>query len=140
MMTTEPVTGIPGTPALYDVNGTFYPYGLFMESLIEGLIDFETHLFYMMLVDATYLPNQNAHKFLSTVSGSELGNTYSGYSAGGMLMSISTISYTGTTKTLTIDASDVSWPLVTFPSPGARYGIMYDIMTKDGSNTSRRCH
>jgi hypothetical protein len=131
-MMAEPIVLTGPTP--YDVNGVFYPYALFMESVIGGLIDFETDIFYMMLTDATYIPNQNVHKFKSVISG-ELGQSYSGYSVGGMQMPISTVSYTSTTKTLTINASNVQWPLVTFPAPGARYGIVYDSATKDGSGS-----
>jgi hypothetical protein len=116
----------------YAVSGTFYPYALFMESMIEGLINFESDVFYMMLTDAGYLPNQNAHKFKSIVS-NEI--TYSGYSIGGMQMPISTISYTMANKTLTINASNVQWPLVTFPAPGARYGVVYGSHTRDGTNS-----
>jgi hypothetical protein len=113
-------------------NGTFYPYALFMESVIEGLINFETDIFFMMLVDATYVPNQDVHKFKSVISGEV---NYSGYASGGMQLPISTVSYTMTTKTLTIGASDLQWPLVTFPLPGARYGVVYDSFTKDGSGS-----
>lgn len=116
------------------VTGILYPYALFMESVIEGLINFEADIFFMMLTDTSYTPNQNSHKFRSVVSG-ELGQTYSGYSAGGLQLPISTISYTMSTKTLTIDASDLQWPLVTFPAPGARYGVIYDSVTKDGSGS-----
>lgn len=119
-------------PAGRDVNGVFYPYGLFMESILEGQIDFETDIFYMMLTDPTYTPNQNTHKYMSVITG-ELGQTYSGYQTGGMQQPISTMSYTGSNKTLTITASNVQWPLVTFPAPGARYGVIYDSFTKDGS-------
>ena len=116
------------------INGVFYPYALMMESLFEGLFNFEIDIFYMMLVDPNYIPNQNTHKFKSVITG-ELGQIYSGYSPGGIQLPISTISYTGSTKTLTINASNVQWPLVTFPAPGARYGIVYDSFTKDGSGT-----
>jgi hypothetical protein len=121
-------------PTPYDVNGVFYPYALFMESVISGLIDFETDIFYMMLCDPTYTPNQNAHKFKSVISG-ELNQTYSGYAVGGMQCPISTVSYSMTTKTLTIAASDLQWPLVTFPAPGPKYGVIYDGVTKDGSGS-----
>jgi hypothetical protein len=119
-------------PGVRDINGVFYPYALFMESIIEGLVNFETDIFYMMLCDPSYTPNQNVHKFKSVISG-EIN--YSGYSPGGLEMPISTVSYTSSTKQLTIVASDCQWPLVNFPSPGARYGIVYDSVTKDGSGS-----
>jgi hypothetical protein len=128
----EPI--VLNRPTPYDVNGVFYPYALFMESIIGGLVNFETDIFYMMLVDATYTPNQNTHKFKSVITG-ELNQTYSGYAAGGQQVPISTVSYTMTTKTLTINASNVQWPLVTFPAPGPRYGVVYDSFTKDGSGS-----
>jgi len=127
-MTVQPLTG----PEVRDVNGVFYPYALFMESMLGGLIDFETDVFYMMLVDPTYTPNQNTHKFKSVIAG-EIN--YSGYSSGGLQMAITTISYTMSTKTMTINASNLQWPLVNFPAPGARYGIVYDSFTKDGSGS-----
>jgi hypothetical protein len=117
-------------PGVRDINGAFYIYGLFMESMMEGLVNFETDIFYMMLCDPSYTPNQNTHKFKSVIGGEV---NYSGYTAGGIQMPISTVSYTSTTKTLTIIASNVQWPLVNFPSPGVRYAIIYDSMTKDGS-------
>lgn len=121
-------------PSQYDINGVFYPYALFMESVIGGLINFETDIFYMMLTDPSYTPNQNTHKFKSVVNG-ELDQTYSGYAPGGAQLPISTISFSMSTKTLTINASDVQWPLVTFPAPGAKYGVVYDSFTKDGSGS-----
>jgi hypothetical protein len=119
-------------PTQYDVNGVFYPYALFMESMISGLIDFETDIFFMMLCDPGYIPNQNTHKFKSVIS-NEIN--YSGYGVGGMQLPISTISYSGSTKIMTINASNLQWPLVTFPAPGAKYGVIYDSKTKDGSGS-----
>jgi len=119
-------------PAGRTVTAQFYLYGLMMESMVEGLIDFETDIFFMMLVDATYTPNINSHKYKSVISG-EIN--YSGYDIGGQQMGISTVSYTGSTKTLVITASNLQWPLVNFPAPGARYGVVYDQHTKDGSGS-----
>lgn len=116
------------------INGVFYPYALFMESMIQGLVDFETDIFFMMLVDTSYAPNQNTHKFKSIITG-ELDQTYSGYSPGGQQMAINQITYTGSTKVMSISASNIQWPLVTFPSPGARYGVMYDGVTPDNSGS-----
>src|SRR3974390_3210563 len=124
----------PGVPGARTINAVFYPYALFMESFLEGQIDFETDIFYMMLTDPTYTPNQNTHKYKSIISG-EIN--YSGYQIGGMQQPISTMSYTGSTKTLTINASNLQWPLVNFPAPGARYGVVYDSFTKDGSGTAQ---
>jgi hypothetical protein len=115
-----------------NVNGVFYPYALFMESVMSGLINFETDIFFMMLCDPGYTPNQNVHKFKSVIT-NEIN--YSGYAVGGTQLGINTVSYTMSTKTLSITASNLQWPLVNFPAPGARYGVIYDSFTRDGSGS-----
>lgn len=65
-----------------------------------------------MLVTNVYVFNQDTHKFKSVVGG-EI-NTASGYTAGGLQVTGTVPTYTGSTKTLTIPGGSLNWPAVTF--------------------------
>lgn len=96
------------------------PYGLFMESLCEGRIDFRNDPMMCMLTTSAYTPNLNTHKFRSIVSNEIVG---SGYVSGGKQVTGVALSYTGVSKKETLAGGPLSWPSVTWT--GARYGVLY---------------
>ena len=94
---------MPATPKVY---------GLFLESLVEGRINVRSDPMMIMLVTATYVFNQNTHKFKSAVVG-EISSA-SGYVAGGKQVTGLNPIYTGVTRLLTLPAGNINWPSVTF--------------------------
>src|SRR5256885_9818663 len=90
-----------------------HPYGLFLESLVEGRIDVRSDPMFAMLVTNAYVFNQNTHKFKSIAVVGEIA-TASGYVAGGKQVTGVTPTYSGVTKSLTMPAGNLSWPSVTF--------------------------
>jgi hypothetical protein len=106
------------------VDGTLTYYALFMESLVKAQINFTSDIFYCMLCEPGYTPNQNAHQYKGDITNEVAVST--GYATGGISVPIGTITYTGSTKVLTINASNLVWPILTLASPGAQYGVIYD--------------
>lgn len=99
---------------------TVHPYGLFLQSLVEGRIATQVDEMWCMLVTSSYIFSPNAHKFKSVVTGEIIG---SGYVAGGQKITTSTSLYDSPTKTLRIPAGNLAWPTVTFS--GAVGAITY---------------
>lgn len=95
-------------------------YGPVMQSLFSKQIDWTNDDIRVMLVTASYTPNQDTNRYLSDVSGETTG---AGYTAGGQALSGKTISYDGSTNTLTLDAQDSTWANSTIT---ARYAVFYD--------------
>lgn len=94
-------------------------YSRFLASLANNEINFNTHVFKAMIVGSSYVPNQTAHQYKSSVTGEIVG---SGYTAGGQ--TVSGVSATVSGKILTITAGNLSWPMVTFMA--AKYIVVYD--------------
>jgi hypothetical protein len=95
-------------------------YGLFLESLVEGRINFDVDDLFCMIVTSGYTFGQNSHKFKSAVTNELVG---SGYSAGGQLVTTSAPAYTSSNKTLSIPAGNVTWPAVVWT--GAAGAVLY---------------
>jgi hypothetical protein len=90
-----------------------HPYGLFLESLVEGRINVRQDPMFAMLVTNAYVFNQNTHKFKSIATAGEI-QAASGYVAGGKQVTGLLPTYTGATKQLTIPAGNIAWPAVSF--------------------------
>jgi hypothetical protein len=96
-------------------------YGLFLDSLADGLIDWRADIFKAMLCDSGYTPNQNTHQYKSSVTHEVAG---SGYVPGGIIVPGVVKTYTSVTKTLNIAAAPLVWPVTTIPA--IRYIVVYD--------------
>lgn len=94
-------------------------YGLFLKSLAEGKVKFHTDAFKAMLCTTSYSPSQSGHQFKSSVTGEAQG---SGYSPGGMPLLIGSITYSN--KVISVNASNLSWPMTTLAN--VRYLVVYD--------------
>jgi hypothetical protein len=97
--------------------GTFY--GLAMQSLWNGEINYLTGSVKAMLVTRTYTPNQDTHRYKSSVTG-EISGT--GYTARGQALTAKTVTYTAGANTLALDCADPTWPTATIT---ARYLVVY---------------
>lgn len=73
----------------------------------------------VMLVDDTYVPDQDAHEYIDDITG-EISGT--GYTAGGATIGSKTVTKDDSNNRSVFDAADASWPNSTLT---ARRGIMY---------------
>jgi hypothetical protein len=96
------------------------PYGLMLQSLIEGRIVTDVDEMWCMLVTSGYVFNQSTHKFKSIVTNELIG---SGYAPGGKKVTVSASVYDSPTKTLQLPAGNMAWPSVTFT--GAVAAVLY---------------
>ena len=95
-------------------------YGLFLQSLANKEIDLDSDTIKCMLCTSTYTPDQDTHRYKSSVT-NEVSGT--GYTAGGNTLTSLAVTYTAGTNTLMFDAADTSWAA---SSITARYAVIYD--------------
>lgn len=88
--------------------------------IATGIIDFDTDTFYILLTDATYVPDRDTQAFRSDVTG-ELPAT-GGYATGGFAMAGIAVAQDDPGDRVVVDANDWSQAL-TFT--GARWAVMY---------------
>jgi hypothetical protein len=103
------------------------PYGLFLQSLVEGRVNMSADQMKMMICTADYVPNPNTHKFKNSVNNEIVGSGYTPKIVTGLVTTYATIN-----KTLSIAAGNVSWPSVTWT--GAKWGVLY--MSPTGATAS----
>ncbi|MCA1009011.1 hypothetical protein LCL87_25145 [Rhodococcus hoagii] len=104
-------------------------YGGFLLSAVNKEIDLDTDTLKVMLCTSAYTPDQDAHRYKSSVTGEVSG---SGYSAGGAALTGVTVTYNAATNTLKLDADDTSWAAATIT---ARHAVIYD--STPGSDATR---
>lgn len=104
---------------------TITVYGLMLQSMATGLIDFRSHTFLGMLCGPGYVPNQNTHQFKSSVTNEITG---SGYARGGQVISVGS---TYSNKLLSVTGSNLVWPSATFST---RYLVVYDDSASPDNN------
>lgn len=95
-------------------------YGGFLQSLANKEIDLDTDAIKVMLCTSLYAPNQDTHRYKSSVTNEVTGT---GYTAGGNTLTGVAVTYTAATNTLMFDAADTSWATATIT---ARYAVIYD--------------
>ena len=78
-------------------------YGLFLQSLANKEIDLDTDVIKVMLCTSTYTPNQDTHRYKSSVTNEVTGT---GYTAGGATLGTVAVTYDTATNTLKFDAAD----------------------------------
>jgi hypothetical protein len=99
---------------------TAFWYGNAMVKALNKEIDWDTDNIKVALLTSAYVPNQDTHTYFSDVTNEAVGT---GYTAGGQGLASKTITYTGATNVIALDAADVTWGSSTIT---ARYGIIYD--------------
>jgi hypothetical protein len=92
---------------------TAHPYGLMLESLVEGRINVRADPMYAMLVTNAYVFNQNTHKFKSVATPGEIAAA-SGYVAGGKQVTGLLPTYSAAAKSLTMPAGNLNWGVISF--------------------------
>ena len=95
-------------------------YGLALKSAFNKEIDWDSDTIKVMLCTSTYVPDQDAHQYKSSVTNEVTGT---GYTAGGATLASATSAYTAASNTLVLDAADTSWASSTIT---ARYAVIYD--------------
>lgn len=95
-------------------------YGGFLLSLANKEIDLDTDVLKVMLTTSAYVPDQDTHRYKSSVTNEITGT---GYTATGATLGTVTVGYTGATNVLKFDAADTVWAASTIT---ARYAVIYD--------------
>lgn len=96
-------------------------FGPFMLSILNKEIDWDTDVIKVMLCTSSYVPDQDTHRYKSSVTGEVSGT---GYTAGGATLTSVTVAYNASTNTVTIDSADTVWANSTIAN--ARYAVIYD--------------
>lgn len=101
---------------------TAHFYSQFFTSAFNKEIDIDSDTFVLMLLDDTYTPNLDTHRYKSDLTGEITGT---GYTAGGVAVSPLTVSYNSAAKKLSFDGANASWDEVTFDN--VRYAALVDM-------------
>jgi len=94
-------------------------YNTFREYIGDGTIDLDNHTFKAMLLTSAYTPSAS-HTLIASVNANELSSG-SGYTTGGT--ALTSVTWTRSGATVTLDAADTQWTSATFT---AAYGVIYD--------------
>jgi hypothetical protein len=95
-------------------------YGLALQSAFNKEIDWDTDTIKVMLCTSSYTPDQDTHRYKSSVTNEVTGT---GYTAGGATLASASAAYTTGTNVLMLDAADTAWTSSTIT---ARYAVIYD--------------
>ncbi len=79
-------------------------FGPGLQSLLNGEIDWDTDVIKAMITTSAYVPNQDTHRYKSSVT-NEVSGT--GYTAGGATLASKTATYDAPTNTLVLDCADI---------------------------------
>jgi hypothetical protein len=91
-------------------------YNSFKRDIMNGSIDLDTDTINVMLVTATYTPDQDAHTKRSDITNEVVGT---GYVAGGSALAGKVVSVDNTDNEGVFDANDLSWTTATITARGA---------------------
>lgn len=94
-------------------------YGNALLKALSKEINWTTDTVKVKLCSSTYVPDQDAHTYMSSVTNEVTGT---GYIAGGQALTGKTIGYTAATNVIMLDAADVTWSNSTIT---ARYAVVY---------------
>lgn len=95
-------------------------YGPHFQGLYAKEFDFLNDAIKCLLVTSVYVPDQDAHRYKSSVTNEVVGT---GYTAGGVALTTKTVTYTGASNVLALDADDPTWTGSTIT---ARTAVLYD--------------
>lgn len=96
-------------------------YGQALLKALNKEINWSSDTIKVMLCTSTYVPDQDNHIYKDISVTNEVTGT--GYTAGGVTLASKTITYTGATNIIALDAADVTWASSTIT---ARYAVIYD--------------
>lgn len=95
-------------------------YGPLFLSLANKELNLNSDTLKVMLCTSAYTPDQDAHRYKSSVTNEVTGT---GYTAGGATLTSVAVSYDGPTNVLKLAAASTSWASSTIT---ARYAVIYD--------------
>lgn len=98
-------------------------YGLALQSMLEGKINWMANNIKVMLTTSSYTPDQDTHQYKSDVTNEITG---AGYTTGGKTLANKSITYTAGTNVLKLDADDLEWTSATIT---ARTLVVYSDVT-----------
>jgi len=98
----------------------------FKKNIMNGTIDLDTDTIKVMLTTSSYVPDQDAHEFKSSVTNEVVGTNYT---AGGQALANKSVTQDNTDNEGVFDADDVTWANSTIT---ARYAVIY----KDTGNAA----
>jgi len=99
---------------------TAFWYGNGLKGAFNKEVDWDTDTIKCALLTSSYTPDQDTHDYWDDVSANETSGT--GYTAGGATLGSKSITYTGGTNTLALDAANTQWTSSTIT---ARYAVIY---------------
>jgi hypothetical protein len=102
--------------------GTLLNYGNFYVAALNKEIDWNSDDIRIMHVSSAYTPDQDAHAYYSSVVANEVTGT--NVPANGTALTTCTVTYTGATNTIKLDADDYS--VSTATATGIATSIIYD--------------
>lgn len=103
-------------------------YGNALLKALNKEVNYVSDTIKVMLCSSTYVPDQDAHIYKSSVTDEVVGT---GYTAGGIALANKTMTYNGATNTITLDADDITWSTSTIT---ARYAVIYDSTGTDSTS------
>lgn len=109
-------------------------YGLGMQSFLNKEVDFDSDTVKVMLCTSSYTPDQDTHRYKSSVTNEVTGT---GYSAGGVALSSKTVAYDTSTNTIALDAADPVWTATTLT--GVHFAVFY-VDTGTSSTSPLLCY
>lgn len=102
-------------------SGTFKYYGNFFISLLNKEIDWNTDTIKIMHTSATHTPDQDVHNYYDDITNEVTGTNVP---AGGTALANCTMTYTGATNVVKLDADDYS--VATATASGIKNSHIYD--------------
>lgn len=109
-------------------------YGNFPLKALSGEINFPSNTIKCMLCNSSYVPDQDSHIYKSSVTNEVTGTNYT---AGGATLASKTLTYTGATNIVKIDADDITWSNSTITA--ARYAVIY-VDTGNSATSALICY
>lgn len=100
---------------------TTFWYGKAFLSILNKEVDWMADDIGVSLHTSLYVPNQDTHDYYNDVN-NEVGDS-GDYAAGGQLLTVKTIDYTGGTNVIKLSAAPTVWTGATIT---ARYVVIYD--------------
>lgn len=95
-------------------------FGLAQQSLIAKEVNLGADVLKVMMCTSTYVPNQDTHRYKSSVTNEITGT---GYTAGGVTLTTPTITYDTATNTVKFTCDNPAWTTSTLT---ARFAVFYD--------------
>ncbi len=108
-------------------------YGQAPKSFLNKEVDWDSDAVKVLLLDDTYAPNRNTHRYLSDITGEITGTNYT---AGGVTLSGKSVSYDAAYAATILTAANPVWSTLTATF---RYAVFY-VSTGSPSTSPLLCY